>query len=83
MKPLDTFARRHLGSSSAEAEEMVESLGYASLDDLVDDVVPNAIRDRQPLNLPPALTESEAIAALRETMSRNQCCQLGDQGLEV
>ncbi len=73
MKPLDTFARRHLGPSPAECSAMVESLGYEDLDDLVDDVVPLGIRDRQDLNLPAAKTESEAVGGLRRMMSCNEC----------
>ena len=67
MKPLDTFARRHLGCSSAEVEEMVAELGHDSLETLIDDVVPEKIRDRQPLNLASPMTESEAIALFTST----------------
>ena len=51
---------------------MLELLDYASLDDLVDDVVPPAIRLRRPLDLPAAKGEREALEALRAIMDQNK-----------
>lgn len=72
MKPLDKFAPRHLGSSSEDIDSMVDYLGYEDLEALIDDVVPEGIRDRRALNLPSALTESEAAFALRKRMRQNE-----------
>jgi len=69
---LDTFARRHLGPQSEEVESMLKVLGYASLEDLVEAVVPPAIRLRRPLDLPEAKGEREALYALREIMTHNK-----------
>jgi glycine dehydrogenase len=70
--PLDTFARRHIGPQPEEVGTMLELLGYASLDDLVEAVVPPAIRLRRPLELPAAKGEREALEALREIMAQNK-----------
>src|SRR5260221_14782789 len=70
--PLDTFSRRHIGPQPDEIDEMLRTLKYASLDELVDDVIPPAIRLRRPLDLPPAKGEREALEALREIMSHNK-----------
>ena len=43
-RPLDTFARRHLGSSPAEIDEMLRSSAAARLEQLVAETVPAAIR---------------------------------------
>jgi len=51
---------------------MLDALGYASLDALVDAAVPAAIRTRRPLRLPPARTEPEVLAHLRELAAKNQ-----------
>ncbi len=51
---------------------MLETLGYASMEAFIDDVVPADIRLRRPLKLPAARTEPEVLAALREMASRNQ-----------
>jgi len=70
--PLDTFARRHIGPQPEEVETMLELLGFASLDDLADAVVPPAIRLRRPLELPAAKGEREALEALRGIMGQNK-----------
>lgn len=51
---------------------MLQTLGYTSLDALVDQVVPETIRQRTPLNLPPALSEEDALRRLKQLMSRNK-----------
>jgi len=70
--PLDTFARRHLGPQPEDIASMLKTLDYASLEELVDDVVPPAIRLRRPLDLPPAKGEREALETLREIMAHNK-----------
>ncbi|MEN3943059.1 aminomethyl-transferring glycine dehydrogenase [Prosthecobacter sp. SYSU 5D2] len=66
------FSSRHIGPSAAETAAMLETLGYDSLDTLVDHVVPEAIRQRTALNLPEALGEEEALRRLRQLMGRNK-----------
>jgi glycine dehydrogenase len=51
---------------------MLETLGVKSLDELIDQVVPEAIRQRTELNLPQALTEEQALRRLRQLMDRNK-----------
>src|SRR5260221_5027522 len=70
--PLDTFARRHLGPGPEEVETMLGIVDYPSLDALVDDVVPPAIRLKRPLDLPAAKGEREALEALRGIMAQNK-----------
>jgi len=69
---LDTFARRHIGPQADEVAVMLEMLDYKSLDALVNDVVPAAIRLSRPLDLPPAKGEREALEYLRQVMSHNR-----------
>jgi glycine dehydrogenase len=70
--PLDTFARRHIGLQPEDVAAMLELLGYASLDDLADAVVPPAIRLSRPLELPAAKGEREALETLRAIMDHNK-----------
>src|SRR5688572_2626689 len=72
LDPLDTFPRRHIGPSEAERKEMLEVLGFASLDALADATVPASIRSKKPLALPDGVGESEALAQLRAIASRNR-----------
>ena len=69
----DDFLRRHIGTLGApDQAELLEALGLPSLDALVDEAVPASIRQRGPLDLPPARTEAEVLASLREIAGRNQ-----------
>ncbi|MEM8953801.1 MAG: aminomethyl-transferring glycine dehydrogenase [Verrucomicrobiota bacterium] len=67
-----TFLSRHLGASESDIEAMLETLGVASMADLVDATVPPDIRMDGDLDLPKALTEEEALLRLREMMGRNR-----------
>ncbi len=51
---------------------MLGALGYQSIDALVDDVVPPAIRFRGTLQLPAPLPESRLLDRLRDVASRNR-----------
>ncbi|WP_038171926.1 aminomethyl-transferring glycine dehydrogenase [Verrucomicrobium sp. BvORR106] len=66
------FARRHIGPSPAEALEMARSVGCESLDQLIEAVVPEAIRRAESLQLPPPLSEEEALKKLKGVMSANK-----------
>ncbi|SDJ51125.1 glycine dehydrogenase (decarboxylating) alpha subunit /glycine dehydrogenase (decarboxylating) beta subunit [Pseudomonas delhiensis] len=68
----DAFLRRHLGPDEAERRTMLEALGVASLDELIVQTVPPAIRLNRPLELPPALDEQGALARLRGYAQQNQ-----------
>ncbi|CAG7611478.1 putative glycine dehydrogenase (decarboxylating) [Leucobacter soli] len=50
---------------------MLDALGYASLDELVDTAVPAGIRSSAGLDLPPARSEEQILADLRELAGRN------------
>jgi glycine dehydrogenase len=67
----DTFARRHTGNDAADRAAMLATLGYASLDALVDAAVPAHIR-REEMTLPAAASESTALAELRGMATQNQ-----------
>lgn len=69
---LPPFARRHLGPTSGEITRMLEALGHTSVDELMDQVVPAAIRLAGELNLPSPLSEEETLAELRTKASQNQ-----------
>src|SRR5436305_7952879 len=66
------FARRHIGPNENEAAEMLGSLGFESLDALVDATVPKNIRLDRELNLPEAKSEAEALAELRAISKKNK-----------
>jgi glycine dehydrogenase len=71
----DAFLRRHIGPSPDNERDMLALLGYASRAALVDAVVPAGIRRREPMPLPGAVSESEALARLRSLAAKNRVCR--------
>jgi len=69
--PEDTFAKRHLGDDTRAVSDMLNFLGYNSLDALIDTAVPAGIR-RGALNIPSAASESEALGELKSIASQNK-----------
>ena len=51
---------------------MLQTLGLASLDELIEQTVPASILRREPLDLPPARSEAELLRALKLLGSRNR-----------
>jgi glycine dehydrogenase len=66
-----TFASRHIGPDPDEQTHMLKTIGYASLDALMDAAIPEVIRWHGSLDLPPAASEEEAIAELRAIAGQN------------
>ncbi|MDA8485906.1 hypothetical protein NNO07_22795, partial [Pseudomonas resinovorans] len=65
--PLDTrneFVPRHIGPRDADANAMLELLGFDSLDAMIASVVPDSIKGTSVLNLPAGQGEAEALAAI-------------------
>src|SRR5712691_6624239 len=67
-----TFVRRHIGPSPRDISAMLETVGAKSLDALMGETLPSSIRQKTPLNLGPALSETEALAHMSELAARNQ-----------
>jgi glycine dehydrogenase len=68
----DSFAKRHIGPGLDEAQTMLQSLGYPSLEALIDEAIPKGIRLSRPLQIAPGRTEQETLSALRELAGQNQ-----------
>ncbi|HYW31057.1 MAG TPA: aminomethyl-transferring glycine dehydrogenase [Gemmatimonas sp.] len=68
----DSFIPRHLGPSAAEQAEMLTTLGYASLDEFIDAVVPEAIRFRGALGTGPERSEADVLGSLRLIAAKNR-----------
>ncbi len=67
------FVDRHIGPSEENIKEMLTSVGFDSMDQLTTELVPDSIALRQTLNLPDALSESDALDRLRRIASKNKC----------
>jgi glycine cleavage system P protein (glycine dehydrogenase) len=67
----DRFVGRHIGPDADEQARMIDTLGLASLEELIDRAVPDSIRSREPLRVPPARSETDAVARLHDLAQRN------------
>ena len=72
LAPTDTFPRRHIGPDEGEVREMLETLGYRSLEELIEATIPEGIRLRRELRLPAARGEHELLDLLHALASRNE-----------
>lgn len=65
------FQARHLGPWSEEQAHMLSIIGSASLEALMESVVPASIRRTAPMNLPAPATEAQALAELKTIAQQN------------
>ena len=72
MSSLPPFARRHIGPSPADQQDMLQQVGVSDFDELVAKTIPPSIRFTERLNLPQPLTEVEATRALADMANANQ-----------
>ena len=68
----DDFLDRHLGSTTADIQEMLATLGQRSLETLADAAIPSDIRLQHVLNLPTGEGEQAVLAKLKTIASHNQ-----------
>lgn len=66
------FPQRHIGPSSSDIQQMLVTLGINSLDDLINQTVPDSIRFHQNLKLPTVQSEYAALAKLKQIAEKNQ-----------
>ena len=67
-----TFVRRHIGPSPRDVDAMLETVGAKSLAALMGETLPASIRQKAPLDLGPALGETEALAHMTDLAAQNQ-----------
>jgi glycine dehydrogenase len=71
-EPYDFANRRHIGPSPAEMAAMLETLGLPSVDALIEETIPSAIRRSKPLAFGPALSERDALHHMRQVAGKNR-----------
>ena len=65
------FAGRHVGPRQTDIRTMLAAIGVTSLETLISQTVPDAIRLKRPLELPAPLGEAEALGEIEAIMGRN------------
>ncbi len=68
----DEFHGRHLGAVGADAREMLKTIGWDSIAQLIEKTVPASILRSKLLNLPAPCTEAAALAELQAIANTNQ-----------
>ena len=68
----DVFANRHIGITDSDLPRMLGKIGVKTIDELIDKVIPKGIRLKQPLDLPPAMTEREFAGHIARIASHNK-----------
>lgn len=67
-----SFAQRHIGPRDFQVKEMLEVIGAESLDELISQTVPADIMLDSPLDLAPAMSESEYLTSLKKIAAKNK-----------
>jgi glycine dehydrogenase len=67
------FETRHIGYGAREVEQMLAQLGYTSMSEFIQTLVPESIYEDARLDLPDAVSEVEARAQLKRIASQNKC----------
>ena len=68
----EIFISRHVGSNSQETEALLQAVGATSLDDLSNQIVPEGIRLKQPIDLDAPQSEQSALAYLKNVANKNK-----------
>jgi glycine dehydrogenase len=66
------FHARHIGPDAVDESLMCAAIGVAGRGALIDAVVPASIRRSQGMQLPPAVTEAQALAELKAIAGKNK-----------
>lgn len=68
----EEFLARHIGIDAADEARMLPVIGSATRAELIDGIVPAAIRRARPMRLPAPVTEADALAELKALASKNK-----------
>ncbi|SVB79790.1 uncharacterized protein METZ01_LOCUS232644, partial [marine metagenome] len=68
----DNFVRRHIGPAPTDISSMLKELGHSNLSDFSNSIIPQSILNKDILDIPKALSESEALAKLKKTAEKNK-----------
>ena len=66
------FQDRHIGVTNEDVSSMLKTIGVRSLPKLIEDTIPKSILAHRKMDIPPALTENEALKKLFDILSQNQ-----------
>jgi glycine dehydrogenase len=68
----NSFQLRHIGPNATEQEKMLQTIKADSLEQLINETVPDNIRLKNDLDLAPAISEYEYLAHINELSEKNK-----------
>ena len=66
------FIYRHIGPSEEEQKTMLKAVGYSSLEDLMENTVPEKILLKNELKISDSLSENDALKKLKSISKQNK-----------
>jgi len=69
---LSSFSYRHMGKTEGEINEMLLTIDAASVEELISQTIPDAIRLKKLMDLPAAQTENEFLKSFKALVSQNK-----------
>jgi glycine dehydrogenase len=68
----DNFVNRHVGPGQGEVKAMLDAIGVASIDQLINETIPSSIRLKKELQLSEPVTEYRFLENLKKIAEKNQ-----------
>ncbi len=70
--PLRDFPKRHIGPREADAQEMLNTIGLSTIDELIEKTIPAQIRLKKPLDLHGSRSEHWYLRELEKLAAKNK-----------
>ena len=71
-KNYDSFARRHIGISEEISLKMLDDLGFNSMDNFIQSIVPESIYSNKDLKIDDGLSEEAALRHIKRISKENR-----------
>ena len=68
----ENFTRRHIGPNSSELNKILSTIGVTSVEQLLEQTIPETIRLKNDLNIPEGISEMEFLKEIKKLSSLNQ-----------
>ena len=83
LKKNNLFSKRHIGTNPNDREHMLQSIGFSTMDEFIDAVVPTNILKRDNIEIGEERTEEEVLAELKEIALKNKVYKKSSNHLEL
>ena len=72
LKKNNLFSKRHIGANAKDNAYMLESIGFSSMDEFINTVVPSNILEKNKVEIGEEKTEEEALEELKKIAKQNK-----------